>query len=152
MTTLGINPGLNGALAWMTEDGEIVEVADLPILTEAPRRKSIDVMALVELLARRPISRAVIEAVHARPANSNVSDFAFGRILGAIEALVMASGTPLMRVVPIAWRKSACLAAGVGTDSIIGAATYLVPSSRPFIQRHDHASAVLIAWWGSRHV
>jgi crossover junction endodeoxyribonuclease RuvC len=151
MTILGIDPGLAGALAWMTEDGEIVEVADLPILDEGPRRKSIDAAALADLLASRPASRAVIEAVHARPTDSKVSAFTFGRNLGALEAIVMASGAPLARVAPIAWRRAAGLAAGVGKDASIAAALRLVPSARPFIKRHDQADAVLIAWWGSRH-
>ncbi len=152
---LGIDPGLSGALAWLLPSGEALDVADLPILDEGPRRKSIDAVALAALVKRHPVTRAVIEAVHARPTDSKVSAFTFGRNLGALEAVILASGVPLERVHPITWRRAAGLSAGAPKDASIAAALRLCPSARPFLDgksaRHDRADAVLIALWSARH-
>lgn len=150
MATLGIDPGLHGALAWV-EDERVIDVADLPILNEGPRRKSIDPVELSALLKRHHVNRAVIEAVHARPTDSKVAAFTFGRNLGALEALVMAHGAPLTRVAPVTWRRWAGLPAGAPKEASIAAALRLAPSARPFLIRHDRADAVLMALWSARN-
>lgn len=148
-TILGIDPGLQGALAWLRPDGECIDVADVPILNEGPRRKSIDAAALADLVRRHPARQAVIEAVHARPTDSKVSAFTFGRNLGALEAVILAAGIPLLRVHPVTWRRTAGLAPGAPKEASIAAALRLVPSCRDRIKRHDQADALLMAWWGA---
>ncbi len=150
---LGIDPGLHGALAWMEEDGRVVDVQDIPILNEGPRRKTIDASALARLLTSRPVRGAMIEAVHARPTDSKSSAFTFGRHLGALEALIMAQDLPLRRVAPQTWRKAAGLPAGAGKEASIAAALRLCPTARPFLdaKAHDRAEAVLIAAFGVQH-
>ncbi len=150
MAILGIDPGLSGALAWV-EDGRVIDVVDLPILNEGPRRKSIDPVELSDLLKRHHVSRAVIEAVHARPTDSKVAAFTFGRNLGALEAVVMAHGVPLARVAPIAWRRWAGLPPAAPKEASIAAALRLAPSARPYLTRHDRADAVLMALWVMRN-
>lgn len=147
---LGIDPGLQGALAWLSLDGELLDVADVPILDEGPRRKSIDAAAMAALVRRHPVRQAVIEAVHARPTDSKVSAFTFGRNFGALEACVLAAGVPLLRVHPVTWRRAAGLAPGAPKEASIAAALRLVPSCRERITRHDKADALLMAWWGAR--
>lgn len=147
---LGIDPGLHGAVAWMLPSGEVLDAADLPILDEGPRRKSIDAARLAAMLRRHRIGRAVIEAVHARPTDAKTAAFTFGRNYGALEAVVLAAGISLERVQPIAWRRLAGLPAGAPKDASIAAALRLCPSSRPYLTRHDRADAVLIGLWGAR--
>jgi hypothetical protein len=143
---LGIDPGIHGALAWITGDG-VIDVADIPLLDEGPRKKSIDAVALSRLIRRHEAHAAIIEAVHARPTDSRVSAFTFGRNLGALEAIIMAAGLPLHRVAPITWRRWAGLAPGAPKEASIAAALRLAPSARPFLDRHDRADAVLIGLW-----
>ncbi|QIK38108.1 hypothetical protein GWK36_09040 [Caldichromatium japonicum] len=151
MTVLGIDPGLAGALAWIGEDGAVLDVADMPILDEGPRKKAIDAAALSALVTRHPVRRAVIELVHARPTDSKVSAFSFGRNVGAIEAVVLAAGLPLARVHPVTWRRFAGLASGAPKEASIAACLRLCPSARPHLTRHDRADAVLMGLWGMRH-
>lgn len=152
---LGIDPGLHGALAWVATDGAVLDLADLPLLDEGPRRKSIDAVRLAALIRRHEVAHAVIENVHARPTDSKVGAFTFGRNLGALEAVILAAGLPLSRVPPITWRRWAGLSAGASKDASIAAALRLMPSSRRWLEgkqaRHDRADAVLIAAWGARH-
>ena len=150
MMTLGIDPGLQGALCWMDEHGEVIQLEDIPVLIEG-KKKSIDALAVTGLLMRNKPTAAVIEAVHARPTDSKVGAFTFGRNTGALEALIMGAGIPLMRVSPITWRRYAGLPAGIGKEASIGAALRLHPSCRPMLEgkqaRHDRGDAVLIAGW-----
>ena len=151
MLTLGIDPGLAGALCWMDGAGNVLQLVDTPILDEGARKKSIDAVTLAGLLTAHMPTHAVIEAVHARPTDSKVGAFSFGRNTGALEALVMGAGIPLTRVSPITWRRYAGLAPGVGKDASIGAALRLHPTARPMLEgkqaRHDRGDAVLIAGW-----
>jgi crossover junction endodeoxyribonuclease RuvC len=150
MVTLGIDPGLSGALAWV-EDGRVMDIADLPILNEGPRRKSIDPVELSALLKRYHVSRAVIEAVHARPTDGKAAAFTFGRNFGVLEAVVMAHGVPLIRVPPVTWRRWAGLPPAAPKEASIAAAMRLAPSARHCLTRHDRADAVLMALWGAQH-
>lgn len=152
MIALGIDPGLSGALAWVTDKGEVLDVADIPLLDEGPRHKSIDAVRLSALARRHEAHAAIIEAVHARPTDSKVAAFTFGRNLGALEAIIMAAGLPLHRVPPILWRRWAGLAPGAPKDASIAAALRIAPTARPFLNRHDRADAVLIGAYGVRHV
>jgi len=151
MTILGIDPGLSGALAWMNSSGEVMQLEDIPVFNEGKRKKAVDALALTALLIDRRPTHAVIEAVHARPTDSKTGAFTFGRNTGALEALVMSAGIPLMRVSPIVWRRFAGLAAGVGKDASLAAELRLHPSCRPMLEgkqaRHDRAEAVLMAGW-----
>ena len=150
MITLGIDPGLQGALCWMDERGEVIQLEDIPVLIEG-KKKSIDAFAVSELLRNHTPTAAVIELVGARPTDSKVGAFTFGRNTGALEALIMAQGIPMMRVSPITWRRYAGLAAGIGKEASIAAALRLHPSCRPMLDgkqaRHDRGDAVLIAGW-----
>ena len=149
MIVLDIDPGLHGALAWV-EDGRVVHVEDAPILAEG-RQKAIDAARLAACIAQHRADHAVIERVGARPTDAKAGAFAFGRITGALEALVMASGLPLKRVAPITWRRWAGLSAGAPKDASIAACLRLCPSSRPFLSRHDRADAILMALWRMHH-
>lgn len=146
MLTLGIDPGLHGALAW-TKDGRILKVEDVPMLCEG-RQKTVDAAALADLLRKLKPDQAVIERVGARPTDAKASAFAFGRITGALEAVVMAEGIALHRVAPVTWRRWAGLPAGAEKNASIAACLRLCPSARPFLTRHDRADAVLMSLWG----
>lgn len=152
---IGIDPGLSGAIALMYADtGEVIALDDLPILIEG-KKKIIDAALLAALIARHEPSAAIVEIVSARPTDSRPSAFTFGRNIGAIEAVIMAAGIPMVRVAPVTWRKAAGLPTGAGKDASIAAALRLHPSARRFLTgkqaRHDRGDAVLIASWGARY-
>jgi len=152
---LGIDPGLTGAMAVLTERGELVEVVDLPTFKAASGRNLIDAQRLALALGKyRRSARVFIEQVAARPSDSRVAAFAFGRALGAIEAAVAIAGIPMARSQPAAWKRTAGIGAGSAKDASIEAARRLVPASEPLLtakSHHNRADALLIAWHGLRH-
>ena len=151
MLILGIDPGLQGALAWMDAGGTVLQLEDIPVLSEGKGKKAIDALGITAMLTARRPTHAVIEAVHARPTDSKTGAFTFGRNTGALEALVMGAGIPLQRVAPVTWRRCAGLAPGADKLASLAAAMRLHPSCRPMLEgkqaRHDRAEAVLNAGW-----
>jgi crossover junction endodeoxyribonuclease RuvC len=80
---IGIDLGVSGALA-ILEGGELVEVHDMPCLSDGPaRRRSINAPLLAEIIAKSHATSAFIEYVGPRPREGAVGAFAFGRAKGA---------------------------------------------------------------------
>ena len=85
MSVVGIDIEATGALALLDEAGELIEVADMPILRDGPKnRPTANGPLLAEIIARWRPSRAFIEFVGARPGEGAVGAFAFGRSRGSV--------------------------------------------------------------------
>jgi hypothetical protein len=98
MKILGIDPGLSGAYAFLTNAG--ATVGDLPVVG-----KAIDAAELHRIIyAERP-DVAVVEAVSAMPGNGAVSMFNFGKSVGAIHAVLACVGVRTVLVTPSVWKK-----------------------------------------------
>ena len=146
MLTLGIDPGLSGALALLDGDGIAEFVADLPVI----RDKSlawIDGGALQSMLLEaihgRPC-RAIVERVSSSPQQGVASAFTFGIGFGAILATLQTLRLPLELVTPAQWK----LALGLGKDkrASLDKARLLFPSAELHLAKHDgRAEALLLA-------
>ena len=149
---IGIDPGLSGALAALDAEGRVVEVLDLPTLETGNGRRTVNALALRELLqALPPIRASWIESVAAMPTDSRVAAFAFGRSVGAIETACLLSAVPVQRVTPQAWKRAAGLPAGVPKAASVETALRLLPGCAPYLTRakdHGRADALLIARYG----
>jgi crossover junction endodeoxyribonuclease RuvC len=102
---MGIDPGLDGAVAVILPDG--VEVHITPTIT-APkgRNRRFDTPGMLVLLERRPIVLAVIEAVGPMPKQGLVSTFRFGMGFGTWLGMLAALRIPHLAVAPQTWKKS----------------------------------------------
>jgi crossover junction endodeoxyribonuclease RuvC len=108
---VGIDPGLDGGVAIITEAKGIVEVRPMPVIgTKGDGKRQIDGRALISMLKngeRDPeeISVCVVESVHAMKGQGVTSMFNFGmgygRILGILETLRI----PTELVTPQKWKK-----------------------------------------------
>lgn len=97
---LGVDPGLQGALALIHDGGILFE----PMPTVEGH---LDLPALYRWLAvhRSTIGFAYLEQVSSRPGQGVSSTFKFGRTYGATEALLVACGIPYELVTPQKWQK-----------------------------------------------
>lgn len=146
MLTLGIDPGLSGALALLDGDGIAEFVADLPVI----RDKSlawIDGGALQSMLLEaihgRPC-RAFVERVSSSPQQGVASAFTFGIGFGAILATLQTLRLPLELVTPAQWK----LALGLAKDkrASLDKARLLFPTAELHLAKHDgRAEALLLA-------
>ena len=146
MLTLGIDPGLSGALALLDADGQPELVADLPVI-RAVRLAWIDGGALqsvlLEALHGRPC-RAVVERVSAMPRQGVASSFQFGVGLGSILATLQTLRLPIELITPAQWKT----ALGLGKDkrASLDKARLLFPSADLHLAKHDgRAEALLLA-------
>lgn len=148
---LGIDPGISGALALLTALGELT-VADLPTI-EIERggkaKRSIDAMALADMIRAMHPTHAIIERVGAMPGQGVASMFSFGRSVGQIEGIVATLAVPVSYVTPQTWRRS--LSVPAGKDGSRLRASQLMPAyaERWRRSRDDgRAEAALIALYG----
>jgi hypothetical protein len=79
MSIIGIDIGARGALALLSPTGELIEVADMPILRDGPaNRPNVNAPLLANIVRRWQASQAFIEYVDARPKEGPTGAFAFG--------------------------------------------------------------------------
>ena len=98
---IGIDPGIAGAHALVSRTGELIEVADMPILRDGSAgRASVNAPLLADLLARWHAREVICEFVTARPGEGPTGAFSFGRCRGVIEGTCAALGLPIRFVTP----------------------------------------------------
>jgi crossover junction endodeoxyribonuclease RuvC len=103
---VGIDPGIAGALALVSRAGDLIEVADMPILRDGSAgRASVNAPLLADLLAQWHAQEIICEFVAARPKEGPTGAFSFGRSRGVIEGACAALGLPIRFVTPPSWKR-----------------------------------------------
>jgi len=146
--TLGIDPGLSGALAVLDPDGAPELVADLPVIRDRSLAW-IDGGALqstlLEAIHGRPC-RAVVERVSSSPQQGVASAFTFGIGFGSILATIQTLRLPIELITPAQWKT----ALGLGKDkrASLDKARLLFPTADLHLAKHDgRAEALLLAYF-----
>lgn len=98
---LGIDPGLHGAIAWLTDHGHLIEVRDLPVANGALMPSVLAAWLREE--GRQPL-HAFVERVAARPGAGVSGMFNFGRGYGQIEGVLATLGVAVTLVTPAKWK------------------------------------------------
>ncbi len=99
---VGIDPGMGGGIAWLSDFGHLIEVHDLPVV----KGEGLIPAALAAMLRagdRLPV-HAFLERVAARPGAGVSGMFNFGRGYGQIEGVLAALGVPVTLVTPTKWK------------------------------------------------
>ncbi len=154
---LGIDPGLQGALAVLDDAGALVAVHDVPILmlkTNRGTRREYDLPSLGRLLKpyAEPGAHAIVEESQAMPKQGVASTFVIGVGFGVWLGLLGALEIPYTRVRPAVWKKTLGLR-GKDKEAARLRAQQLFPGAD--LQRkkdHGRAEALLLAHWGLLHV
>lgn len=150
MRVIGIDPGLNGALALVCED--TAAVYDLPVKI-VDRRRTIDperfVMEFSELL--RSADHVVVEEQGPRPRQGARQTFTHGYEYGVVVALIEGLGISPLFVTPRRWKAEL----GLSSDKAqsLEAARRMWPELEPALRRKrddGRAEALLIAWYARR--
>ena len=154
MKILGIDPGLGGAIAVLTDDGALIEIFDMPILADGPAgRRSVNAALVASLIYQSHATRAFVELVNARPGEGAVGAFSFGRSRGVLEGVLAACGLPCRLVAPAHWKRAAGIPAGKAKDASRSEAIRRWPSMAAMFARakdDGRAEAALIGWVGLR--
>ncbi|MFO1125103.1 MAG: hypothetical protein U1E25_07365 [Methylocystis sp.] len=103
---IGIDIGAKGALALLSPSGELLKIADMPIMRDGPaNRANVNAPLLASVVYRWQASRAFVEYVGARPKEGPTGAFAFGRSKGVIEGVCAAAGLPVTFLTPPTWKR-----------------------------------------------
>lgn len=138
MTIIGIDPGTNGGIAWITDGNPCVE--KMPDTLQ-------DLWELLRDVASEGNCHAYIEQVHSSPQMGVKSAFTFGNGFGHLEMGLTAAGIPFTRTRPQVWQKElGCLTKG-DKNVTKRKAQELFPNIKV---THSTADALLIATYGNK--
>lgn len=147
MTVIGIDPGTNGGIAWITDGKPCVEkmpdtLQDLWELIQDIRAVSSPPLGIGDMNAM-----AYIEQVHSSPQMGVKSAFTFGNGFGHLEMGLTAAGIPFTRIRPQVWQKElGCMTKG-DKNITKRKAQELFPSLKV---THATADSLLIATYGTK--
>jgi crossover junction endodeoxyribonuclease RuvC len=149
MITLGIDPGVTGAWAALSKDGELIQMGDMPIMQDG-RIKWVDGEALWEIvqelkaLDSDKTIYALTERIVPLPQNGRLGAFSQGCTLGSLLAALQVLGCRIELIMPSEWKKHYNL--GADKKASVNKARLLYPTAT-FVRAKDHnrAEALLIA-------
>jgi crossover junction endodeoxyribonuclease RuvC len=149
---LGCNPGASGAIALINAAGDLLKVADMPIV-EIAGKKRISAPELSRIVREWQPQYALVERVGAMPKQGVSSTFNFGYSAGMLEGVLAACGVSVDFVAPQTWKKAVHVTADKGSSRLM--AQRLWPAMSSFFSRvkdDGRAEAALIAryWQSSR--
>lgn len=143
---IGVDPGVEGALAVLKRDGEIVTFIDMPVNQIGTKYKLAEQQLGSFLREWRQDSIAIIEDVHSMQGWAHNASFSFGFITGAVWGAVGALLIPVEKVTPPKWK--AHFRIGRGKDEARALASRKWPDKADLfaLKKHDgRAEAALIA-------
>ena len=151
MTTIGVDPGISGAIAWIRY-GKVLKLEDMPTVAKSTGKGlQVDAHGLAKLMAGNCSCLVVVEAVSAMPGQGVTSMFSFGRSAGIIEGILAAYEIPYSFVRPQAWKKEFRLT-GKDKDASRGLCLREHPEVADRLTRkkdNGRADAILIARYGT---
>ena len=154
MRHIGIDPGFDGAVAVLGDDGAFLTVQDTPTLTLRTgrgTRREYDLPGLVALLA--PYAGAqvqvILEESQAMPGQGVRSMFMIGVGFGVWLGVLAALALPYRRARPAIWKQSLGLQKDKEASRL--RAMQLFPGADLRLKKHHgRAEALLLAWYGLR--
>jgi crossover junction endodeoxyribonuclease RuvC len=106
VTILGIDIGAQGALAILSDAGELLDVQDMPCLRDGPKnRRTVNAPLLAEIIYKSHATRAYVERVGPRPMEGAVGAFAFGDAKGVVRGCLAAAAIPATFITPVQWKR-----------------------------------------------
>ena len=154
MISVGVDPGVNGAIALVSSAHGLIYADDMPAAGgTGSKRKVVPALVVQWFRDIEPDTPdiIVIENVHAMPRQGVTSSFGFGRSLGVIEGVAATMGARVEMPTPQTWKKA--MGVGADKDQCRARACELWPDRADLFRRKkdaDRAEAALLAEWGLR--
>ena len=151
---LGIDPGLNGALAFFDADTGALTLMDIPTLHAGTGGKRVlDDDSLARAIDERAntTSHAFVELVGSRPGEGAVGAFSFGQGYGVLRGILAANFVPRSYVRPAMWKKA--MGVPAQKDGARARASELLPAYAGMwvrVKDDGRAEAAMIALYGAR--
>lgn len=160
MIFIGIDPGLNGALAHINDVGNFATVQPVQTITRAKGnsfKREYNVAAMIgflnEIENKFVHTFCTIEAVHAMPGQGVTSMFSMGYGFGLWVGILTSLRIPFQFVTPQAWKKAMLYGTGKDKEASRLKAIQLFPQVADQLalkKDEGKAEALLIAEYGRR--
>lgn len=155
MFSIGIDPGLSGAVSVLSDDGSVELVADTPTLevkSKSKTQREYQIPEMHKVLKQyAENSRAVLEDIHALPGEAIRSAFSIGKGVGIWQGLLVANGIPYEMVTPQRWKPTMLEGMGHDKDASRYRAQQLFPGAELSRKKdHGRADALLMAEFNRR--
>jgi crossover junction endodeoxyribonuclease RuvC len=158
---IGIDPGLDGALAFYEPLRGSLVVVDMPtdaitkrIKGKAKTKRIVSAEGLVRILDAHALRRgrvhATVELVNAMPGQGVTSMFTFGDGAGVIRGVLAALDIPFVRETPQVWKRAVGIPTGADKDASRARAASVFPAYASTFQRKKddgRADAALLAYF-----
>jgi crossover junction endodeoxyribonuclease RuvC len=113
MSVLGIDIGVTGGVAVLTDTGDLISVHEMPCLHDGPKkRRTINAPLLASIIYASHATRAFVELVGPRPNEGVVGAFAFGDSKGVIRGVLAGAAVPVIWITPPSWKRAVGIAPG----------------------------------------
>jgi hypothetical protein len=149
MIVIGVDPGMEGALAYVS-GGKLLDVVDMPAVGG-----DISTALLTQMVRMHPVDWGAVERVWAAPTQGRKqgaqSSFKFGMAYGMVRAAVGGLLVPMEEPTPQTWKKTFGLNADKERSRAL--ALKLFPERAElfkFKKNHGRAEAALVALWCER--
>lgn len=152
---LGIDPGVKGGIALLSDNGEVREAVALDGMTETELAAAMERLSM-RALYPRPV--CVVEKVGYIKGDGAMGAFTFGKVYGLLRGLALGFGLEIIDVYPMLWQSSLCCLSAGNKNVTKNKAIELFPSYHNELLRrpgkkgitHGIADALLIAEYGRR--
>lgn len=146
---LAIDPGAGGAFAWVSNDGHLIEVEDMP-MWDVRGKKRVSAQGVARLMDRRIVNRVVIEGVGSMPRQGVASAFTFGYAAGILEGAASSIGIPVQVVRAADWKRKASVPADKGAARQMASRMWPGASDKFSRVKDDgRAEAALMGRWAA---
>ena len=142
-----VDPGRLGAIAWLTDDGKITAVNDMPVV-DVRGKLRVSAQLLKPLFSMRA-KVVFIEEVHAIAGSGAANGFSFGQAAGLVEGVCAGLGLPIVMVKPLEWKRALKLTADKGLS--LQMAIRLWPEMASYFARKKddgRSEAALVGYYG----
>lgn len=157
MIFIGVDPGLNGAISFVTERSCVVEdLPTMPLPGDGLIKNKIDGRALVALIRKNvpagETAEAYLEQVSTMGGKNNAvqTQGSLMRSLGAIETVLECLGYKPMMLSPQKWKRFYGLDANKA-KALAKARELYRGAPLSLVKHHNRAESLLIAHWGLRN-
>lgn len=163
MNIIGIDPGLDGAVSIIYENGEVVffDTETLDIVSGRKKKREYNINANADIL-RLPLQVftkgnivVILEKIHSMPGQGVRSMFSMGEGFGMWKGIIAGLNLSMELITPQKWKKAMMDGMGKEKDASRQRAIQLFPQCSENLKlkkHHGRADALLIAEWGRRNL
>lgn len=160
MRYIGIDLGLNGAIAWIDSEINEASVIDMPVYNGPKNKKYIDLKELhhqvQQIAVHHSPSLCAIEHQQPYPKQGVVSVFSLGQQFGFLKGILISEEQPFQVIKPKDWQKEYNIAGEDSKKASYAVASALFPKLQFKTERgrilDGRADAILIAEYCRRKI